>query len=70
MAKTLQMIFRNEEGKQINFNVAEPRDNLTLAEVQAVMQNMVTKNIFSTTGGNLVQSVDAKLISRETTALS
>ena len=70
MAKTLAMVFRNEAGKLVTLNVAEPRDNLTTAEVQAVMQDIVTKNIFSSKGGNLVQSVDAKLNNRDATVLS
>lgn len=70
MAKTLAMVFRNESGKLVTLNVAEPRDNLTTAEVQAVMQDIVTKNIFSSKGGSLVQSVDAKLNSRDATVLS
>ncbi len=70
MSKTLAMEFRNEAGKLVTLNVAEPRDNLTMAEVQVVMQDIVTKNIFSLNGGNLVQVVDAKLNSRDVTILS
>lgn len=70
MVKTLAMVFRNEAGKLVTLNVAAPRDNLTTAEVQAVMQDIVTKNIFSLKGGNLVQIVDAKLSSRDATVLS
>ena len=70
MTKTLAMVFRDETGKQVTLNVAEPRDNLTTAEVQVVMQDIVAKNIFSSKGGNLVQGVDAKISSRDATVLS
>lgn len=70
MAKTLAMVFRNDIGKLVTLNLAAPRDNLTTAEVQTVMQDIVTKNIFSSKGGNLIQVVDAKLTSRDATVLS
>ncbi|MBU2699136.1 hypothetical protein Ga0466249_000215 [Sporomusaceae bacterium BoRhaA] len=70
MAKTLQMIFRDEAGKRVTLNLAEPRDNLTMAEVKTVMQDIVAKNIFSSKSGSLVQSVDAKIMDHEATSLS
>ncbi|VBB09427.1 Hypothetical protein LUCI_4717 [Lucifera butyrica] len=69
MTKTLEMVFRNSEGKQVTLSVAEPRENLTLAEVQAVMNDIVGKNIFLTTGGDLKEAVDARIRTRDVIAL-
>lgn len=70
MAKTLQMVFRNDLGKTVTFNLAEPKEGLTQAQVMAVMQDMVTRNIFMVKEGQLVQAVEAKVTSRDVTALA
>jgi hypothetical protein len=70
MTKTLGMVFRNAAGQLVTLNVAAPRDNLTTAEVQTVMQDIVAKNIFSSKGGDLVQIVNGKLTSHDSTVLS
>ncbi|MPN47347.1 hypothetical protein SDC9_194949 [bioreactor metagenome] len=69
MTKTLEMVFRNQEGKETVVSLADPRDNLTKAEVDTVMQDIVAKNIFSTKGGDLVQLVDARIRTRDSVAL-
>lgn len=69
MTKTLEMVFRNSEGKETVISLADPRDDLTKAEVDIVMQDMLAKNIFSTKGGDLVQSVDARIRTRESVSL-
>lgn len=69
LKKTLEMIFRNESGNEVMIQVANPKVDLTLAQVNAVMQDIVAKNIFSTTGGDLVQMVDAKIRVLEVTEL-
>ncbi|MBP2628690.1 MAG: hypothetical protein H6Q68_3401 [Firmicutes bacterium] len=70
MTKTLEMVFRNESGKAVTLRVLEPKDNLTLAEVSTVMQDIITKNIFSTTSGDLVQVVEARIRSTDTAVLA
>jgi len=70
MAKTLEMVFRNESGKSVTLSLLEPKDNLTLAEVNTVMQGIITKNIFSTTTGDLVQIVEARIRSTDMAVLA
>jgi len=70
MTKTLEMVFRNAEGKEVTLSLADPRDTLTKAEAQAVMQDIVSKNIFITKGGDLVESVEARIRTRDTVALA
>lgn len=69
MTKTLEMVFRNAEGKEVVLSLADPRDNLTKAEVDTVMQAIVAKNIFSTKGGDLQQAVEARIRTRDAAVL-
>ena len=70
MVKTLEMVFRNESGKEVVISIAEPKEDLTLAQVNAVMQDIVAKNVFSTKTGDLVQIVEARIRSNDMAVLA
>lgn len=61
MTKTLEMTFRDAMGKNVMITIPNPKDGLTLAQVETVMQDIITRNIFATTNGNLVDTVEAKI---------
>ena len=69
MAKTLEMVFRDTMGKEVIISLPDPKDSITLAQVQAVMQDVVTRNIFVTKNGDFAQLGDARIVSRDTTVL-
>ena len=64
MNVTLQMIFRNLEGRNTTISVADPDPELTPAEVEAVMDSILTKNVFMTSGGDIADKVRAQVVSR------
>lgn len=70
MAKTLEMVFRNESGKEVTLNVADPREDLTLAEVRTVMEDIIAKQIFESKTGDLAQIVEARISSKDTAVLA
>ena len=70
MTKTLEMTFRDTLGKNVMINVADPQDGLTLAQVNTVMQDIITRNIFVTTNGDLVDIVEAKIRVVDVTVLA
>lgn len=70
MTKTLEMVFRNENGNTVTLAVSDPKDNITRAEVETVMQNIVAKNIFTSRGGDLTQIADVRIRSRDVVALA
>ena len=70
MKKVLEMHFRNETGKEVTILVNDPKATLTAAAVTAVMENIITKNIFSTASGDLVQIVSAQLRSTDVAELA
>lgn len=64
MEKTLEMIFKNEEGGKKLLNVVNPKEDLTKQEVEEAMAKIVEANVFTTPGGDLVEAVDTRLITR------
>lgn len=69
MDKNLEMIFQNSAGKNARISVADPKDNLTPAEVQAAMDTILAKNIFDTTGGDIVKAISARIVTRDVTEI-
>lgn len=45
--------------KQVTINLSNPKETLTALEVQGVMDTVIAKNIFSSSGGDLVSKVSA-----------
>lgn len=70
MAKILEMAFRNQIGKEVTLSISNPKDTLTKSDVDKVMQDIIAKNIFTTTGGNLEQAVSAKIRVTDITELT
>ncbi len=69
MAKTLEMVFRSEGGKEITLSIADPKENLTLAEVTTVMEDIIAKQVFESSTGDLSQIVEARINSKDTAVL-
>ena len=61
MTKTLEMTFKDTAGKNVMISILNPKDGLTLTQVDAIMQDIIAKNIFATTNGDLVDAVEAKI---------
>ncbi|WP_371362997.1 hypothetical protein SRRS_39970 [Sporomusa rhizae] len=69
MSKTLELVFRTSAGKETTISVPDPKDDLTLVQAQAVMKDIIDKNIFSVKGNALTEKVEARIRNRETVAL-
>ena len=69
MAKTLEMVFRSEGGKEVTLSIADPKENLTLAEVKTVMEDIIAKQVFESKTGDLSQIVEAHINSKDTAVL-
>jgi hypothetical protein len=67
--KTLVMTFLNEMGSRASITLPGIRDDVTELEVIAVMDSIIAKNIFSTSGGDLVTKHSAQITERTVTAL-
>ncbi len=61
MATKLTMSFKNAADNSASYSIDDPRPDVTDVEVQAVMDDMLAKNIFNTSGGDLVSVAGAKV---------
>lgn len=67
--QTLRMVFRNQAGGNVTISLDNPRDNLTAAEVEAAMDLVIARNIFTSPGGDLVSKQDIRIIDSTTNDL-
>jgi hypothetical protein len=69
MTRTLQMLFLNEEGRNVTLSVPDAREDLLPAEVETVMTNILQRNIFITAGGEISGLNKAQVVSRDVETL-
>jgi hypothetical protein len=65
MDKTLQMVFLNNSGKSVSLNISGVKDDVTPVEIKTVMELIIAKNIFDSTGGDLKTIMSANVVSRD-----
>ncbi len=65
--KVLRMVFLDEADKSRAINVQDPTAEITALEVEAVMDSVISKNVFDTAGGALVSKVKAEVVERDVT---
>ena len=70
MQETLRMVFRNTAGKTVAISLPDPDSEITGLDVEAVMDSIITRNIFDTTGGDITTKVRAEVVSRDVDVLS
>lgn len=61
--------FKNELGKRVNLTIREVRDDLTNTEVNDLMDLIIEKDVFITSGGALSEKVKAEVITKEITEM-
>ncbi|MBC7336021.1 MAG: DUF2922 domain-containing protein, partial [Clostridia bacterium] len=54
MTKRLVLSFQNAAGRRTSISLPNAKEGLTAAEVQQAMQAIIAKNVFASTGGDLV----------------
>ena len=65
----LVMTFINAEGKKVSLRVNNVRSDIQAAEVAAAMDEIVSGNLFITSGGNIVSKEAAEVVVTDTTEL-
>lgn len=68
--KSLVMSFMNGSGKKVSITLDNIKEGLTNAEVGAVMDTIIAKNIFHSTGGDLKTKDAAEIVEKNATALT
>lgn len=64
MNRTLQLLFKNDGGRNVTISVADAREDLEAAEVEEVMDNILQRDLFSSSGGDLSSPVRAQVVTR------
>ena len=59
MAKTLYMRFRNADGGLFTLSLPNPKEGLQDTEVDALMDQVISADLFNTSGGSLVSKEEA-----------
>lgn len=57
----LEMVFGTDREKEVTLTLKDPRDDLTLAEVQTVMDKIITANFFLSKQGKLTEKKEAQV---------
>lgn len=60
--KVLRLSFETSLGGTMTLTLNDPKEGITSAEIEAVMDQIIAKDIFSTTAGNLVAKKDIKVV--------
>ena len=69
MEQTLELVFKNAEGDQKIITVTDPREGITGAEATEAMETLLAANVVETSGGDLVEIVEARLRITQVTVL-
>ena len=70
MTRTLKLPFKSEAAKDVNLLVANPKEGITKAEAVATQNLVVAKNLFTSTGGDLVSAGEPVILISDTAALA
>ena len=66
--KRLVMTFKTTDDKKVSLSVDNPREDITESEIKDAMDLVVSKNIFTPNGADIVSAVEAKVVVTDTTA--
>lgn len=70
MTSKLTMVFVLADGKDFKYNLTDPKENLTKAEVDAVMQDIIDNNIILKDAQAAVGIKEAYITTTTQTALA
>ena len=65
--KRLVMTFKTDGDRKVSLVVDDPRENISESEIKAAMDLVIAKNIFAPNGGDIVSTVEAKVVVTDTT---
>ncbi|WP_099159554.1 DUF2922 domain-containing protein [Virgibacillus ndiopensis] len=65
--KKLELKFLNQDGKTITFSLEKPVEPVDPAAVKSAMEEIITQNAFTSSGGDLVSVKSARIVERNVT---
>lgn len=70
MEYSLNMVFNTSLGKKVTFSITGVKSTLTEAQALAVMNDILAKNIFTTSAGDFVSKDSATIVEKKVTKLT
>lgn len=64
MAKKIELIFKNQMGKNVTVSLDNPIEPVDPVLVSQVMDTVLTENAFMSTGGRLISKHAARIVER------
>jgi len=62
--KKLELKFENEDGKTVTYSLEKPIEPVEPEAVKAAMDEIITQNAFTSSGGDLVAKKSARVVDR------
>ncbi|WP_196594253.1 DUF2922 domain-containing protein [Pectinatus sottacetonis] len=69
VTKKLQMVFALADGKKLTYSLPDPKDDITKDGVDAVMNEMIAKNVIVKGGAAASKIAETSIRTTETVAL-
>ena len=67
--KKLELIFENEDGKNVTYSLNNPVEPADVGEIKAAMEEVIEQDIFTSSGGPVVKIKAARIVDRTVTDL-
>ena len=67
---TLNMVFVTTTGKKVTFSVSGAKETVTDGQVNKLMDDILAKNIFTTSSGDLKSKDSAAVVSKKVTKVA
>ncbi|MDV2884080.1 DUF2922 domain-containing protein [Alkalihalophilus pseudofirmus] len=64
MARVLEMLFLNQEGKQVSITLDDPIEPADPEAILQVMNKVIEKNVYTSSGGDFVSIKGARITER------
>lgn len=70
MAKKLDMLFGNTEGKTVTISIDDPIEPVDTIALAAAMDSIILQNVFVSSGGDLTEKKGARVVNRTVTEIT
>ena len=70
MAKVLELLFENEEGKTVSYTLNDPIEPVNEADVNMAMDAVIEQHAFSSSGGEVIKKQSARIVERTVTEIT
>ncbi len=69
MARVLELRFNNAAGRLVTIKVPDVIESYSAADALLLMDNIIARNIFTSTGGDLITKESARIVVTDVTEL-